>query len=46
VSFLEWDYKIQSHSDHAANFQGDRSRELGETVPKQIKTRRAWQSPA
>ena len=22
--FLEWDYKIQPHSDHVAKFQGDR----------------------
>ena len=33
--FLEWDYKIQPHSDHVAKFQGDRSRELGERVAKQ-----------
>jgi len=32
--FLEWDYKIQPDSDHVAKFQGDRSRELGETVAK------------
>jgi len=32
--FLEWDYKIQPDSDHATRFQGDRSRELGETVAK------------
>jgi len=35
--FLEWDYKIQPHSDHVAKFQGDRSRELGERVAKQKK---------
>jgi len=28
------DYKIQPDSDHVAKFQGDRSRELGETVAK------------
>ena len=32
--FLEWDYKIQPDSDHVAKFQGDRSRDLGESVAK------------
>ena len=36
-TILEWDYKIQPGSDHAAKFQGDRSRELGERVAKQKK---------
>jgi len=27
--FLEWDYKIQPASHHAAKFHGDRPRELG-----------------
>ena len=36
--FLEWDYKVQSHSDHCvAEFQGDRSRDLGERVAKKRK---------
>ena len=35
--FLEWDYKIQPDSDHVAKFQGDRSRELKETVAKKRK---------
>ena len=35
--FLEWDYKLQSDSDHVAKFQGDRSRDLGESVAKQKK---------
>jgi len=32
---LEWDYKRQPDSDHVAKFQGDRSRDLGESVAKQ-----------
>jgi len=36
--FLKSIYKIQSHSDHVVKFQGDRSRELGESVAKQKKT--------
>jgi len=32
--FLEWDYKIQSDSDHVAKFQGDQSRDFGERVAK------------
>jgi len=32
---LEWDYKLQPDSDHAAKFQGDR--DLGESVAKQKK---------
>jgi len=35
--FLEWDYKLQTDSDHVAKFQGDRSRELGERVAKKRK---------
>jgi len=35
--FLEWDYKLQPDSDHVAKFQGDRSRDLGESVAKQKK---------
>jgi len=38
--FLEWDYKIQPDSDHAAKFQGDWSRELGERVAKQKKKKK------
>ena len=33
--FLEWDYKIRPDSDHAAKYQGDRSRDLGELVAKE-----------
>jgi len=33
--FLEWDYKLQPDSGHVAKFQGDRSRDLGESVAKQ-----------
>ena len=36
--FLEWDYKLQPDSDHVAKFQGDRSRDLGESVAKQRKS--------
>ena len=32
--FLEWDYKLRPDSDHVAKFQGDRSRDLGESVAK------------
>ena len=35
--FLKSIYKIQSDSDHVAKFQGDRSRDLGESVAKKIK---------
>jgi len=35
--FLEWDYKIRPDSDHAAKFQGDRWRDLGELVAKKRK---------
>jgi len=31
---LEWDYKIQPDSDHAAKFQGDRLRDLGDPALK------------
>jgi len=31
---LEWDYKLQPDSDYVAKFQGDRSRDLGESVAK------------
>ena len=37
---LEWDYKIQPDSDHVAEFEGDRSRDLGERVAKQKKHHR------
>ena len=37
---LEWDYKLQPDSDHVAKFQGDRSRDLGESVAKQKKHHR------
>jgi len=32
--FLYLDYKIQTVSDHAAKFQGDRQRDLGKRVAK------------
>ena len=35
--FLDWDYKIQPHSDHVAKFQGDLFRDLGELVAKKIR---------
>ena len=35
--FLKSIYKIQSDSDHVVKFQGDWSRELGESVAKQKK---------
>ena len=35
---LEWDYKLQPDSDYVAKFQGDRSRDLGESMAKQKKT--------
>jgi len=34
AEFLQWDYKIRPDSDHAAKFQGDRSRDIGERVAK------------
>jgi len=34
---LEWDYKLQPDSDHLAKFQGDRSRDLGESVHGETK---------
>ena len=43
--FLKSIYKIQSDSDHAAKFQGDRSRHLGEPVAKQKKTSGAKYKP-
>ena len=36
--FLVSDYKLQLDSDHLAKFQGDRLRDLGESVAKQKKT--------
>jgi len=41
--FLEWDYKIQPASHHAAKFHGDRPRELGDPALK--KTSRAKYKP-
>jgi len=32
--FLEWDYKIQPHSNHVAKFQGNRLRDLRECMVK------------
>ena len=32
---MKWDYKLQPDSDRVAKFQGDRSRDLGESVAKQ-----------
>ena len=36
--FLEWDYKIQSDSDHVAKFQGDRLKDLGDPALKKKNT--------
>jgi len=33
--FLDFDYKIQTVSDHVAKFHGDRPRDLGERVAKE-----------
>ena len=43
--FLKSIYKIQSDSDHVVKFQGDRSREFGESVAKQKKTSGAEYKP-
>jgi len=38
--FLKKIYKIQPDSDHVAKFQGDRSRDLGESVAKKNKKKK------
>ena len=35
--FLDLEYKIQTASDHVAQFHGDRPRDLGERVAKEKK---------
>jgi len=43
--FLKSIYKAQIVSDHVAKFQGDRSRDLGESVAKKKKTSAVKQKP-
>jgi len=43
--FLKSIYKAQIVSDHVAKFQGDRSRDLGESVAKKEKTSAVKQKP-